>query len=511
MSAMGGSNMPRLCFVLMPFSATASCSEKEWTEVFETVLKPAIEDAGLGYECRRSEATRGNIISAIMRSLQEAYVVVADLTDRNPNVFYELGVRHAMKNRTILLAQNEGNIPSDLRSYAFHIYDWRTEEGKEKLRARLADLFRDVDKEPERADNPVSDFLQRRNLEDLTGARDTSGPDESDGDETTTNVEASVATTGEKWAPTFDAQVISELVRGRDNRAVRSAIQDARGFFRSAWPLRQEEMDGEHPSKKNLDKAEIIPYALPLIGRFEADTAPFESLGQALIQSDWTRDIFFFLPAVGDWLTISEQRRSRFRAIQGAPGICALRFLVILGAAALEYDAYAALKTLMTSRIDSVEPGGGVARLGLTSRAELLHPDALLGYADLACKYLDGVFARNEHVRSMFVDQEDYSEKLAVFLFLWAVGSDIAQPQEKYPLYPGYKLITGAQTALRSFTQRLNEEEAHLAGIASVFGLDSAQFSARWKTIATRLNEAALGGRYFRSDVTVPPDLFGSR
>ncbi len=40
--------------------------------------------------CKRSEATRGNVVAAIMRDLHDSYVVIADLTDRNANVFYEL-------------------------------------------------------------------------------------------------------------------------------------------------------------------------------------------------------------------------------------------------------------------------------------------------------------------------------------------------------------------------------------------------------------------------------------
>ena len=89
--------MPRTCFVIMPFSTTESCSEDEWTLLFEALFKPAIEGAGLDYECRRSVATRGNIVASILQELKESYVVLADLTDHNANVFYELGVRHSLK------------------------------------------------------------------------------------------------------------------------------------------------------------------------------------------------------------------------------------------------------------------------------------------------------------------------------------------------------------------------------------------------------------------------------
>jgi len=153
--------MPRTCFVIMPFSATASCAEDEWTLIFEALFKPAVEGAGLEYECRRSVATRGNIVSSILQELRESYVVLADLTDRNANVFYELGVRHSLKDRTILLAQKEEDIPFDLRAYAYHIYDWQTDDGKSALAIKIAELLSEIDNNPDRPDNPVSDSLGR--------------------------------------------------------------------------------------------------------------------------------------------------------------------------------------------------------------------------------------------------------------------------------------------------------------------------------------------------------------
>ena len=134
----------------MPFSTTPSCNEGEWTHIFETLLQPAVEGAGLDYECKRSAATRGNLVGAIIRDLNDAYVVIADLTDRNANVFYELGVRHSLKNRTILLAQKREDIPFDLQSYASHVYSWETEAGRDELTQKLRALLQEIDTNPDR-------------------------------------------------------------------------------------------------------------------------------------------------------------------------------------------------------------------------------------------------------------------------------------------------------------------------------------------------------------------------
>ena len=150
--------MPRTCFVIMPFSTTQSCTEHEWTEIYN-VLKHSVEAAGLEYDCRRSVATRGNIIGEIVRDVNDAYVALADLTDRNANVFYELGVRHALKNRTIIIAQRREDIPFDLQAYASHVYGWKTTQERDALASQLKVLLGEIDSNPDRSDNPVSDFL----------------------------------------------------------------------------------------------------------------------------------------------------------------------------------------------------------------------------------------------------------------------------------------------------------------------------------------------------------------
>ena len=150
--------MPRTCFVIMPFSETASCSKREWTRIYKNLFKKTIEESGLDYECRRSSATRGSIIRGIIEDLDESWVVLADLTDQNPNVFYELGIRHSLGPRTILVAQQRRDIPFDLRSYASHTYEWNTTKGRSAFKKKIKSLLEEIDQNPERPENPVSDF-----------------------------------------------------------------------------------------------------------------------------------------------------------------------------------------------------------------------------------------------------------------------------------------------------------------------------------------------------------------
>ena len=61
----------------------------------------------------------GNLAESIVERLRNSRIVLADVTDRNPNVFYELGVRHSLRSGTIIVAQNGQHVPSDLQGLWF--------------------------------------------------------------------------------------------------------------------------------------------------------------------------------------------------------------------------------------------------------------------------------------------------------------------------------------------------------------------------------------------------------
>lgn len=102
----------RLAFILMPFA-------DELTEIYMTVIKPTVENSDFGLVCRRADDLKTNraIIQDIWKSICEARIIIADLTDINPNVMYELGIAHTLGKETILLYQRkdqEIKFPFDL-------------------------------------------------------------------------------------------------------------------------------------------------------------------------------------------------------------------------------------------------------------------------------------------------------------------------------------------------------------------------------------------------------------
>ncbi len=151
------------CFVIMPFSKTKSTSAKNWNNIFEKIIKRAVEGANLEFECKRSKATRGNIIKEIVNEINDSDLVIADMTDLNPNVCYELGMRHGLKPGTILLAQNRKFLSIfDLNNYASHVYNWKTPQGKAETISKIRELLIDFLNDPSKPDNPAQDFLQHK-------------------------------------------------------------------------------------------------------------------------------------------------------------------------------------------------------------------------------------------------------------------------------------------------------------------------------------------------------------
>ena len=140
----------------MPFSPTKS--EADWTEIYTEVFQPALNECG--YTCSRAEVSTGNLVTSIIEHLIEADIAIVDVTDKNANVFYELGVRHSLCRGTIIVSQGTEHVPSDLKGYWFLTYGLRpalVRTFKSEIK-RILELF---EKDPLRSDNPVSDFLDK--------------------------------------------------------------------------------------------------------------------------------------------------------------------------------------------------------------------------------------------------------------------------------------------------------------------------------------------------------------
>ncbi len=143
------------CFVIMPFSKSRSHTKDKWTEIFEKLFKPAWDEFKI--DCYRTQVPRGSITKDIIEKLFSASIVFADLTDSNPNVMYELGVRHTFRKPSIMVNAKGSGIPFDVNAYHVFAYE-NTLKGLEDLKNHIAMVIQDIKKHPNKPDNPVWDF-----------------------------------------------------------------------------------------------------------------------------------------------------------------------------------------------------------------------------------------------------------------------------------------------------------------------------------------------------------------
>lgn len=133
------------CFVLMPFGSPIG-------DYYQQIYEPAIRKAGL--RPVRADADifgTGKIIDQIWEGINAAKVLVAELTSRNPNVFYELGLAHALDKPVVLVCANEDDVPFDLKHIRVIYYNVSDPFWGQKLIEKVAENILSALTNPEEA------------------------------------------------------------------------------------------------------------------------------------------------------------------------------------------------------------------------------------------------------------------------------------------------------------------------------------------------------------------------
>lgn len=133
------------CFVMQPFGGHLG-------GYYESIFKPAIEQAGLAPV--RADADifgTGKIMDQVWRGIRNATVLVAELTSKNPNVFYELGLAHALEKPVVLVSSNTDDVPFDLQHIRVILYDQTDPFWGQKLIDKISDNVKSAISNPEEA------------------------------------------------------------------------------------------------------------------------------------------------------------------------------------------------------------------------------------------------------------------------------------------------------------------------------------------------------------------------
>ncbi len=132
------------CFMLMPFG--------DWYDgYYVDVYAPAIKDAG--FEPSRADNLfhSGSVVEQIWEEIRGAKVLVAEVTGKNANVFYELGLAHARGKPVVILTGNLDDVPFDLRHLRVVVYDVRDPFWGEKVKKALTTYLKNAKTDPIRS------------------------------------------------------------------------------------------------------------------------------------------------------------------------------------------------------------------------------------------------------------------------------------------------------------------------------------------------------------------------
>jgi len=136
-------------FVLMPF-------DSEFDDIYKFGIKGASEDIGAYAERLDEQIFIEGMLDRIFNQISKADVIVADMTGRNPNVFYEVGYAHALDKIVLLVTQNPDDVPFDLKHRQHTVYggkidvlrrelatklQWAISEAKKRSRTGLPEYF----------------------------------------------------------------------------------------------------------------------------------------------------------------------------------------------------------------------------------------------------------------------------------------------------------------------------------------------------------------------------------
>ncbi len=153
----------KTCFFVSPIGSESSDIRNRADNVLNYIVKPALEE--LGYQVERADESTeaGSISKSVIQKILKSDLVVADLSNHNPNVFYELALRHAIAKPFVQIISKDEKIP-------FDIFDIRTIQyeldlaGADKAKRAIQEFTKTV-QDLDRVETPVTEVISLSNLD----------------------------------------------------------------------------------------------------------------------------------------------------------------------------------------------------------------------------------------------------------------------------------------------------------------------------------------------------------
>jgi hypothetical protein len=149
---------PKLCFVVGPIGGNDSDDRVHADWLLEGIIQPVFDEHFPEFRVERADkmSDPGRIDEQIITALLSAELVIADITNLNPNAFYEIGIRHAIQKPTIHMHLEGQKIPFDISSFRSIEFSRKRPKDLGAARETLTEFVRTATAEDYVVDNPVT-------------------------------------------------------------------------------------------------------------------------------------------------------------------------------------------------------------------------------------------------------------------------------------------------------------------------------------------------------------------
>lgn len=173
--AKSGTEELKRCFLIAPLGEEGSDTRRRSDQVLRYIINPVLEGCGYSHAARPDHLGKPNVIvPGVIERVMDDPLVIADLSDRDPIVYYLLAIRHMSRKPVVKMVDADQPSPFDVAHSRIIRLDIRDLDSVDYCRRELRLQIKQVEKKPVDVDNPINNFV------DLMHLRESGDPEKRD-------------------------------------------------------------------------------------------------------------------------------------------------------------------------------------------------------------------------------------------------------------------------------------------------------------------------------------------